>query len=81
MKRNEIRNIVQPIDSSKPCVIMVYDKGTVKPIFNKAISCTSKENAKAWLKEKGYKKKKELGYYSNRKKDRIANILPTTHYK
>lgn len=89
LKRNEIKNIVQPTDSSKPHVIMVYStrktktvgRPSKKPLFKEAISCSSKGIAKHWLKKKGYDKHKELGYYINEEKDRIANILPTKEYR
>lgn len=81
MQRDELINMVQPLDSSGSCVIMIYDKGNMKPVFLKAIQCSSKHLAKQWLKDKKYIKQKELGYHINRKKERIANILPTQYYR
>lgn len=82
MEKNEIINMVQPFDSGDSSVIMVYDGGkNIKPVFIKAIQCSSKAFAKQWLKDRNYSKHKELGYYLNKKKGRIANILPTKYYR
>lgn len=86
MNKDDAKKLQKELETEngkRPCVVVIYKLSNEgdRPVFSKALTCSTRRIALEYLSENKYKFDDLNNYYTKKNRKKIANILETKLYK